>query len=108
MIRKRNKLELTEEIKKGFTKLAYGLFFFTLGVWGWAFIIINGFIHESKALLFFIFYLSFLWMFQAILSFHLLDSSKSIRKQGKKGLTLYLITLIAAIIVTGYFFFLEV
>jgi len=50
-------------------RFAYGLFFFSVGVWSWAFIVVNDLHPAFKIALFIPFHIGFLGMIQAILGF---------------------------------------
>jgi len=50
-------------------RFVFGLFFFSLGVWTWAFLTVNGFHHATKVFSFIPFYLGFLGFYEAILGF---------------------------------------
>lgn len=54
------------------SRLFSGLFSFSAGVWGWAFLTVNSFPEWTKLLLFILFYLGFVGMYQAVSGFCLL------------------------------------
>jgi len=110
-------------IRKRFVKLAYGLFFFSVGVWGWAFTIINGFHPVSKLYLFIPFYLGFLGIFEALLGFCVQHANKGIyemesgkgkarkadRKRNSRASNLiHLASIVSGIAATVYFVMLEI
>ena len=50
-------------------RLAFGLFFFTVGVWGWAFFSVNDFPFIARFTLFLPFYFGFLGIYEALFGF---------------------------------------
>lgn len=50
-------------------RFAYGIFFFSLGVWGWALIVVNHFPPVFKVALFIPFHIGFLGIYQSLSGF---------------------------------------